>query len=245
MQCECSYSRDYIRGARSGKIDVRVAEVAAVHPHSVTLRHHSGRGSDTAVPVDTIVLGTGFVDGHPFLDSSIQKGLDRQPDGLPLYRHIVPPQLPGVFFIGRAASFTNPLTASVQAAWLGELLCGRVALPSAADMRADTDRWAAALAAAPLSSARRHLIALQGDRYSYELLQDMGVAHLARYGGLFGPVANAVMPQNPENYSNAVQPPAQRTRHRLRPPLWLMVATGAVVAGVVEVVRHALVQPSV
>lgn len=59
----------------------------------------------------------------------IAAALDYQPDGPPLYRHIATPQLPGICFAVDAVTLTSPLTSAVQAAWMGQVLCGRLQLP--------------------------------------------------------------------------------------------------------------------
>lgn len=223
----------FLKGVRDGTIDTRVAEVARIAPGSVTLRHGAREGaradSEEEFPVDTLILATGFADGHPFFGDDIHEALDRQIDGLPLYRQIVPPGLPNLLFVGHVTSFTLGATVSVQAAWVAEVLRGRLSLPSADAMHADIRRWTAATAGGPLSPLRRHRLVTQSDRYNAELARDLGVAGAARYGGLLGPIANAVIPQHAAQYSAALQAPGTGTLRAPRPPLWLKAAAVAVV----------------
>lgn len=226
---------------RQGKIAAHVAEVANVGAASVTLRYSAAEGNragtDEEFPVDTLILATGFADGHPFLSDDIHALLDRQPDGLPLYRNILPPELPELMFVGHVATFTLGATVSIQAAWVAEVLQGRLALPGARGMRADIGRWAAATCGGAQSPLRRHRLVSQSDRYNAELAGDLGVAAMACYGGPFGAVANAVIPQHAAQYRTALMPPAERDQEAgvLRPPVWLKAATLAATGCVVKV----------
>ena len=60
-------------------------------------------------------------------DAMVHRGPDD--DGFYLYRHMLPPDLPNLAFIGRATSFVSVLTYSLQARWLAELIAGRIVLP--------------------------------------------------------------------------------------------------------------------
>jgi hypothetical protein len=74
----------------------------------------------------------------------VQARLGLQKDGLPLFRHMLPPQLPGLAFVGcEASSFNVPLTAGLQAEWLAAVLAGQVALPSMEEMQDDVRRMTA------------------------------------------------------------------------------------------------------
>lgn len=231
----------FLQGVREGTIATHVAEVASIDAASVTLRYGATEGKRAGTkeefPVDTLILATGFADGHPFLGDEIHELLDRQPDGLPLYRNILPPQLPELMFVGHVTTFTLGVTVSVQAAWVAEVLQGRLALPGAEGMCADIGRWASATGGGALSPLRRHRLVSQSDRYNAELAGDLGVAAMARYGGPFGAVADAVMPQHAAQYRTALMAPAERGRERgaLRPPLWLKAATVAAAGCVAKV----------
>jgi thioredoxin reductase len=83
--------------------------------------------------IDLIVYCTGYRITFPFFDPSLIAVEDNR---LPLYRRVVSPQHPGLYFIG----FIQPLgaimpLAEAQAEWVADLLSGRSALPSATEMR--------------------------------------------------------------------------------------------------------------
>jgi hypothetical protein len=70
--------------------------------------------------------------------------LGLQKDGLPLFRHMLPPQIPNLAFVGcEASSFNLPLTAGLQAEWLAAVVAGSVALPKEADMQDDVRKMTA------------------------------------------------------------------------------------------------------
>ena len=83
-------------------------------------------------PFDRIILATGYRISLPFLASSV---LSPRPRELPLYRRIVPPGIPGLFFAG----FTDapggfPPLVEAQGEWIAAVLAGHLQLPAAPEM---------------------------------------------------------------------------------------------------------------
>jgi dimethylaniline monooxygenase (N-oxide forming) len=78
-------------------------------------------------PVDTIIMATGYKIVFPFLDASIIAPEENQ---VRLYRHVVHPDVPGLFFIGLIQPWGAifPLS-EAQAAWVGDVITGRCQLP--------------------------------------------------------------------------------------------------------------------
>jgi cation diffusion facilitator CzcD-associated flavoprotein CzcO len=87
--------------------------------------------------VDRIVCATGYRITFPFLPPSL---LTVRGTAAPLYRRIVPPDLPGLYFIGLvdAPGGLLPLVER-QSAWLADVLTGRLELPPRAGMLAAID----------------------------------------------------------------------------------------------------------
>jgi dimethylaniline monooxygenase (N-oxide forming) len=81
--------------------------------------------------IDAIVYCTGYKTTFPFLSERIA-GPDNR---LALYRRVVDPDRPGLFFIGlvNALGPVNPLSEQ-QAEWIGDLLAGSVSLPRRSKM---------------------------------------------------------------------------------------------------------------
>lgn len=86
----------------------------------------------SAETIDVIIYATGYVMAFPFLDF-----LEARENYLPLYRHVVHPDHPNLYFLG----FVQPLgplppLAEAQAEWVGDLVEGTAALPTPDEMRA-------------------------------------------------------------------------------------------------------------
>jgi dimethylaniline monooxygenase (N-oxide forming) len=85
--------------------------------------------------IDLVVYCTGYKISFPFFDEALISAKDNR---LPLYRHVVSVEHPGLYFIG----FIQPLgaimpIAEAQAEWVADLLAGRGILPSPPEMRAE------------------------------------------------------------------------------------------------------------
>jgi dimethylaniline monooxygenase (N-oxide forming) len=92
------------------------------------------RFADNSVEnVDVIVYCTGYRITLPFLSEQI---VDPKDSEVPLYKRVVHPDRPGLYFIGLidVAGPVNPLS-ELQAEWVADLLQGKVELPSRARMK--------------------------------------------------------------------------------------------------------------
>jgi hypothetical protein len=83
--------------------------------------------------VDVMILATGYRIAFPFLEASIIAPEENQ---VRLYRHVVHPVLPGLFFIGLVQPWGAifPLS-EAQSAWVGDLIEGRCRLPDRGEMQ--------------------------------------------------------------------------------------------------------------
>ena len=92
----------------------------------------------TSAVVDTIVWCTGYRIRFPFLDPGV---MDSAGNHVPLFRRVVHPERPGLYFIG----LVQPLgaimpIAELQSEWIADVLEGRAALPAADEVRAEIAR---------------------------------------------------------------------------------------------------------
>jgi len=155
-----------------------------------------------------IVFGTGFVQQHPFLPDEIQERLDVREDGLYLHRHILHPDVPRLAWVGaNVSTLSNPLTHSLQAMWLANVLKGTYELPSRTVMQDDIERlrtWKEEQL--PLRSDRGATIMLHQLHYHEELLADLRISPFLKKGcclqRLFYEVAQ---PYLPVDYTTVVQ----------------------------------------
>jgi dimethylaniline monooxygenase (N-oxide forming) len=84
------------------------------------------------VPAQLIVWATGHRKTYDWADAATRARLNVQPDGLYLYRNIVPPEVPGLLFIGgEVTTYNNPLTHALQAEWAAALITVRLLAPAA------------------------------------------------------------------------------------------------------------------
>ena len=120
----------------------------------------------THADVDAIIFATGYRLCFPFLDRTI---LDAPPEGLPLYRNVVHPDYPTLFFIGmsRASGPILPL-GEMQSRWAAQVLRGTVKLPSSSEMHRAIRR------------RREHVARAGGNPYriQYEPYMDLLAAEL-------------------------------------------------------------------
>jgi hypothetical protein len=87
----------------------------------------------TREPIDLVVYCTGYKISFPFFDPDLVSAPDNH---IPLYRRVVSPEHPGLFFIGllQPLGAIMPL-AEAQSEWVADLLQGRARLPSPERMR--------------------------------------------------------------------------------------------------------------
>ena len=121
-----------------------------------------GFADRTQEVIDAIIYATGYRIAFPFLPPDLVAVRGKH---LPLYRHIVAPDLCGLYFIGYVDPFGGLLPiVEAQSAWLADVLDGHIALPARAEMyRAIRDgepRSRRRLGADPLNS-------LLVDRHEY------------------------------------------------------------------------------
>ncbi|HEY5989610.1 MAG TPA: NAD(P)-binding domain-containing protein [Streptosporangiaceae bacterium] len=93
-------------------------------------RVHFTDGS--AEQVDAVIYCTGYKISFPFLDKALIGADDEE---IHLYHRVVPPKLPGLYFIGlvQPIGATMPL-AEIQSQWVADLLQGRATLPPEPEM---------------------------------------------------------------------------------------------------------------
>lgn len=98
----------------------------------------------TSEEFDDLITATGYEVKLPFIDDDL---LPVRDNGLDLYRRIVAPDLPGLYFIGFINTSTGlPYTFERQVQWLLPFECGEAVFPSKSEMDSEIDlkkRWLA------------------------------------------------------------------------------------------------------
>jgi len=139
-----------------------------VKPNIQRLEGDRVRFEDGSVErIDRIVYCTGYKISFPFFDRSL---LDHAADNrIELYRRVVHPDLPGLYFIGLIQPLyaIMPL-AELQSEWIADVLEGTVALPERQTMIADIAAERAAMERRYVAS-KRHTIQVDGPHYKRQL----------------------------------------------------------------------------
>lgn len=116
----------------------------------------------TRLQIDTIVWCTGYRISFPFLAAEI---LEAEGNHVPLFRRVVHPEAPGLYFIG----LVQPLgaimpIAELQAEWVADLFEGSAALPEPHAMKEEIEREEATMRKRYVASTRH---TIQVDYYPY------------------------------------------------------------------------------
>jgi hypothetical protein len=187
---------DFFPMVRNGSITAKQGSIRTVKPHSVVLE------SGEEIPADVVIFGTGFKQNMDFLPAEVRAC--REEDGLWLYRQMVHPDCPSLFFVNsNTTTFTNITTASIQARWLAEML--KHGLPSKEVMWAELrEKQAWKRDTMPhAGAARSYMMQTHQIHYYDELLQDMG-APVCRKRGWFASVRECFEPYRPRDYDTIV-----------------------------------------
>src|SRR5215471_6966767 len=95
----------------------------------------------SAEQIDAVIYCTGYKISFPFLDEAL---IGADGGQIPLYHRIVPPKLPGLYFIGlvQPIGAIMPI-AEIQSEWAADLLQGRATLPPEPQMNREIARYRA------------------------------------------------------------------------------------------------------
>jgi dimethylaniline monooxygenase (N-oxide forming) len=121
-------------------------------------------------PFDAVIYATGYKTSFPFLKPEVFEVRDNK---VALYRRTLPPQLPGLYFVGllQPIGATIPLV-EIQARWLAAVLAGEVKLPDRTTMEAEIARHQRNLAKRYVNSAR-YTLEVDFKEYAAQLRRDL------------------------------------------------------------------------
>jgi dimethylaniline monooxygenase (N-oxide forming) len=150
---------------RIGHGDIAVKPNIAAFRGGRTVRFDDG----TEEQVDLVIYCTGYKISFPFFDPQLIAAPDNE---MPLYRRVVSPEHPGLYFIGllQPLGAIMPL-AEAQSEWIADVLEGRVELPGEAHMRRQIERDRTAMARRYVTS-KRHTIQVDFDPYMRSLRRE-------------------------------------------------------------------------
>jgi len=161
----------------SGRILDRLAHGSITpKPNIARLHEHEVEFDDgTRAEVDLVVYCTGYKITFPFFDEEL---LDAPDNRIPLYRRLVHPDLPGLYFIGlvQPLGAIMPL-AEAQSEWVADLIEGSAELPDRDRMHRIIEREDARMAKRYVAS-KRHTIQVDFQPYMRVLRRERGRASL-------------------------------------------------------------------
>jgi cation diffusion facilitator CzcD-associated flavoprotein CzcO len=186
----------------------RLARRGDINLHRTVVDRFTADGLELAngeiLNLDVVISATGWQTDFSFIAADVWARLDSGDDGFYLYRHIMNPGLPGLFFVGRASTISSILTYSLQARWLVNAVTGKLRLPAQEnmlrniqEMKAWKQSWM------PFSAARSARLIAHTQHYHDELVKDLGVSPL-RKTGFFAPVKELIFPYEPGDYAGVV-----------------------------------------
>jgi len=184
---------DYRDALKKGSVSDRLGSIARYTPSGVELE------DGTQLETDLVVFGTGFAKDYSLFDKDTTVKLDRERDGLYLYRSVIPADVPGLAFVGAEVStFNNILTQALQTRWLKQAWGGDLKLPAPDIMKAEVETekaWKRSWM--PTTGSRAAIFQLHKMKYHDRLCKDMGVAHRRKGGNL---LAEAFAPYTADDY---------------------------------------------
>lgn len=188
--------RDMLQG---GAVNAVKGSIAKFEPDGIVLQ------DGTKMECDMVVFGTGFSKNYDLFDRLVQNKLEKEADGLYLYRNIIPPRLPNVAYIGAEVStFNNILTHGLQSEWLARVLDGKIQLPTRGRMvRQIEQEQAWKRTWMPGTSARASIFQLHMMKYHDQLCKDMGENNRRKGANL---LAEAFAPYTAKDYAGIFQP---------------------------------------
>lgn len=189
---------EFFQLARSGAINLHRTVAERFTPDGLVL------ANGETLDLDIVIAATGWQTDFSFIADDVWTRLNCGDDGFYLYRHIVNPDLPGLYFVGRASTVSSILTYSLQARWLADVVSGKLELPATANMHDNIQEMKAWKQSwMPFSGARSARLIAHTQHYHDELLKDVG-ANPLRKTGFFAPIKELIFPYEPRDYASVV-----------------------------------------
>ena len=124
----------YCRLISEGTINPNHAELEGFTSNGVSL------SNGKTVEADTVILSLGSNKPvFPFMPEKYRTILEKEDDGVQLYRHMIHPDIPNFAFAGYNHGFLHIPAVEVGAVWLVALLEGELSLPAIEEMKATID----------------------------------------------------------------------------------------------------------
>lgn len=155
---------------RAGKVDWKVGQRPTAYTKDGIMV------GDKELKADVVIFGTGFQKDYEIFTQPTKEKLGVEEDGLYLYRHTIPLNVPKLAFVGsELATISNVSAYGLQAAWLAKYWTGKITRDPS-EMQEEVDatkswkrKWMPAL------PSRANYVLLHQIQYYDQLLIDMGL----------------------------------------------------------------------
>lgn len=116
-------TREFFKKVQNGEIIPRQGEIVSFHDKHLVI--------DNGKPIecDLVIFATGFNQSVPFMPEQFVRNFTDDNGDFILHRHILPPGVPSLAFVGYNTSIFCSLTSEIGALWVCEYLKGRIAKP--------------------------------------------------------------------------------------------------------------------
>ncbi|GHN02275.1 monooxygenase [Cytophagales bacterium WSM2-2] len=161
-------TREFFNRVQKGKIITKQGEIVSFEGKQLTL------STGEKIECDMVIFATGFNQSIPFMsDDLIGKFTDESGNYL-LHRHILPPGVPSLAFVGYNTSIFSSLTSEIGALWVCEYLKGRMPVPDDAQIIKEGKEFIAWRSGFRLNASSRGLSVMPSTIYHVDqLLDDM------------------------------------------------------------------------
>ena len=158
----------FFKKVKTGKIITKKAEITSFKGRQLFL------SDGERIECDLVVFAVGFKQTIPFLPEELKQKLIDKDGNYILYRHILPPEIPSLAFVGYNSSIQTPLSAEFGALWVCEYLKGRIAKPTDAQIVKEGTEFIRWRSQFRLHAASRGLSTMPGTVHHVDqLLKDM------------------------------------------------------------------------
>ena len=202
--------RDYFRQVADGRIEPFHGRIS--HFSAQALHLEDGR----AISCDKVVLCVGSEKPRfPFLPEKYRRLLEREHDGVQLYRHVLHPDIPRFACAGYNHGFMHVPAAEVGTIWLCAYLDGDIRLPARAEMLRSietTREWKRKYI--NFEPSRSCAVNTRFQQYIDILLQELGISPYRKMPNL---LAELFVQYGAEDYRNILDEYLGRARARNAP----------------------------
>lgn len=175
----------------------------------------------TELEADEIVFATGFRRQLDFLPKELKH--HHEDDGIFAYRHMMVPGVKNICFLNsNVTTFSNITTPGLQAAWLAELLEGKLELKNIKEDLENEKTWRRSALTHAGGEYRAIFVQLHQIRYWDTLLKDMGI-NVKRKGGFLSVFKNFFFPIASSDYKSVITGDYQEDISEHRPKGYIPV----------------------